>query len=63
MSAREAPIHDSITQDTALLFQTMRNTARVFCNQVSNEQREIKTCHDVPSTTSSAWLLAGAAGR
>lgn len=45
MTTKEAPIHDSIKQalvkagerDTNLIFRTMRNTARVFKNAVSDQ--------------------------
>ena len=50
MATREAPIHDNIKQrlveaterDTALIFRTMRNTARVFKNQVAADVRAIE---------------------
>ena len=50
MATREAPIHDNIKSqlveatelDTALIFRTLRNTARVFKNEVANEVREIE---------------------
>ncbi|MBQ02991.1 MAG: nitronate monooxygenase, partial [Acidobacteria bacterium] len=50
MATREAPIHDNIKQrlveaterDTALIFRTMRNTARVFKNEVAAEVRAIE---------------------
>ena len=50
MATREAPIHDNIKQrlveaterDTALIFRTLRNTARVFKNQVAAEVRAIE---------------------
>jgi nitronate monooxygenase len=45
MVTQEAPIHDNVKQalvggserDTRLMFRTMRNTARVFANDISNE--------------------------
>lgn len=45
MVTQEAPVHDNIKQalvnaserDTRLMFRTMRNTARVFANDISNE--------------------------
>ena len=51
MATREAPIHDNIKQqlveaterDTALIFRTMRNTARVFKNQVAGEVQAIES--------------------
>ncbi|MBM63349.1 MAG: nitronate monooxygenase [Acidobacteria bacterium] len=50
MATLEAPVHDNIKQqlikaserDTALIFRTMRNTARVFKNQVSEEVQAIE---------------------
>ena len=50
MATREAPIHDNIKQqlvaaterDTALIFRTMRNTARVFKNDLADEVRTIE---------------------
>jgi NADH:quinone reductase (non-electrogenic) len=47
---REAPIHDNIKQalvkaserDTALLFRTLKNTARVFRNAIADEVRAIE---------------------
>ncbi len=50
MATREAPIHENIKQqlveaserDTALIFRTMRNTARVFRNDVADEVRSIE---------------------
>ncbi len=50
MATQEAPIHDRIKQqlvdaterDTALIFRTMRNTARVFKNEVAEEVRSIE---------------------
>ena len=50
MATLEAPVHDNIKQqlikaserDTALIFRTMRNTARVFKNQVSEEVKAIE---------------------
>jgi nitronate monooxygenase len=70
MATREAPIHDNIKQrlveaterDTALIFRTMRNTARVFKNDVAAEVRAIEaggtaTIDDVKH------LVAGERGR
>ncbi|MCH2252892.1 MAG: nitronate monooxygenase family protein [Vicinamibacterales bacterium] len=70
MATREAPIHDNIKQrlveaserDTALIFRTMRNTARVFKNQVAEEVRTIEgrgnaTIDDIKH------LVAGERGR
>ena len=70
MATREAPIHDNIKQrlveaterDTALIFRTMRNTARVFKNEVADEVRAIEaggnaTIDDIKH------LVAGERGR
>jgi len=45
MATREAPIHQNVKRklvesgerDTALIFRTMRNTARIFRNSVAEE--------------------------
>ena len=50
MATREAPIHDNVKQalvaaterDTALIFRSLRNTARVFRNAVSDEVNAIE---------------------
>ena len=50
MATLESPVHDNIKQqlieaterDTALIFRSMRNTARVFKNQVSDEVRALE---------------------
>jgi nitronate monooxygenase len=70
MATRESPIHDKIKQqlldgderDTALIFRTMRNTARVFKNSVAEEVIAIESrggarIEDV------AHLVAGERGR
>ncbi len=70
MATSEAPIHDNIKQrlveaterNTALIFRTMRNTARVFKNQVADEVRAIEaegnaTIDDIKH------LVAGERGR
>ena len=70
MATREAPIHDNIKQqlvsaterDTALIFRTMRNTARVFKNDPADEVRTIEargnaTIDDIKH------LVAGERGR
>ena len=54
MATREAPIHDNIKQalvaaterDTALIFRSLRNTARVFRNAVSDEVNAIEAGGD-----------------
>ena len=70
MATREAPIHDNIKQqlvdaserDTALIFRTLRNTARVVKNQIAEEVRTIEarggaTIDDIKH------LVAGERGR
>ena len=70
MATREAPIHDNIKQrlveaterDTALIFRTLKNTARVFKNQIADEVRSIEargnaTIDDIKH------LVAGERGR
>ncbi|MEE2636718.1 MAG: nitronate monooxygenase family protein [Acidobacteriota bacterium] len=50
MATAEAPIHENIKQqlvaaterDTALIFRSLRNTARVFSNRVASEVRSIE---------------------
>jgi NAD(P)H-dependent flavin oxidoreductase YrpB (nitropropane dioxygenase family) len=50
MATREAPIHDNIKtavrdaseRDTELLFRPLKNTARVYSNEVAREVREIE---------------------
>jgi len=47
---QEAPVHDNIKQamvqgserDTALLFRTLKNTARVYRNAIADQVREIE---------------------
>ena len=70
MATREAPIHDNIKQqlvdaterDTALIFRTLKNTARVFKNQVANEVRAIEAGGDA-TIDDIKHLVAGARGR
>jgi len=70
MATREAPVHGNIKKrlveaterDTALIFRTMRNTARVFKNQVADKVRAIEargnaTIEDIEH------LVAGERGR
>src|SRR5699024_5686749 len=50
MATREAPIHDNIKQaiveaselDTALVYRSLRNTARVYKNKVAQRVNEIE---------------------
>jgi nitronate monooxygenase len=47
---REAPIHDNVKQalvqgserDTALIYRTLKNTARVYRNQIAHQVRELE---------------------
>ncbi len=70
MATREAPIHDNIKQqlvnaserDTALIFRTLRNTARVFKNQIAEEVRTIEARGDA-TIDDIKHLVAGERGR
>jgi len=70
MATREAPIHenvkrklvDSAERDTALIFRTMRNTARIFRNSVAEEVMAIEGKGDA-SIQDIAHLVAGERGR
>jgi NADH:quinone reductase (non-electrogenic) len=50
MCTKEAPIHDNIKQalvkgserDTSLIFRTLKNTARVYRNQIADSVRELE---------------------
>ena len=70
MATQEAPIHENIKQrlveagerDTALIFRSMRNTARVFKNEVADEVVQIESKGDA-SIEDVAHLVAGERGR
>ena len=70
MATREAPIHHKIKQqlveagerDTALLFRSMRNTARVFKNRIAREVVEIESKGDA-TIDDVAHLVAGERGK
>ena len=70
MLTQEAPIHDAIKQavvqgserNTTLIFRTLRNTARVFRNAVSDEVNVREREPDASFETIKA-LVAGARGR
>jgi nitronate monooxygenase len=70
MATREAPIHDNIKQqlvnaserDTALIFRTLRNTARVFKNQIAEEVRTIEARGDA-TIDDIKHLVTGERGR
>jgi NAD(P)H-dependent flavin oxidoreductase YrpB (nitropropane dioxygenase family) len=71
MATREAPIHDNIKQallraterDTNLIFRTMRNTARVLKNAVSDEVVAIERRPGGAAFEDVKALVAGAKGR
>lgn len=68
---REAPVHDDIKQalvaagerDTKLMFRTMRNTARVFRNAISEEVVAMESRPGGCSFEEIRPLVAGARGR
>ena len=68
---REAPIHDHIKQalvqgterDTALLFRSLKNTARVFRNAIADEVRAIEQRPGGCAFDEIRPLVAGARGR
>ena len=70
MATQEAPVHENIKQrlveagerDTALIFRSMRNTARVFKNAVADEVVQIESKGDA-SIEDVAHLVAGERGR
>jgi nitronate monooxygenase len=71
MCTREAPIHDNIKQalvraterDTNLIFRTMRNTARVLKNAVSDEVVAMERRPGGTQFEEIKHLVAGAKGR
>ena len=70
MATLEAPVHDNIKKqlieaterDTALIFRSMRNTARVFKNQVSDEVRALEA-RDGTTIDDIKHLVAGERGK
>lgn len=70
MATQEAPVHENIKQalvdaderQTQLIFRSMRNTARVFKNEVANEVVEIES-RGGASIKDVAHLVAGERGR
>jgi nitronate monooxygenase len=68
---KEAPIHDNIKQalvrgserDTALLFRTLKNTARVFRNSIADEVRAIEQRPGGCEFEDIRLLVAGSRGR
>ncbi|KAI8809062.1 hypothetical protein BJ742DRAFT_771513 [Cladochytrium replicatum] len=71
MATVEAPIHDNIKQamvkaterDTALMFRTMHNTARVFKNSVAKQVVEIERRPGGAEFNDVKDLVSGARGR
>ncbi len=72
MATKEAPIHDNVKQklvegderQTALIHRPLRNTARIFKNQVAEEVNRIEKDHGPDHAIEHvAHLVAGARGR
>lgn len=71
MTTKEAPIHDNVKQalvaaterDTRLMFRTMRNTARVLANDISNEVVAIERRPEGATFDDIRHLVMGARGR
>ena len=71
MATKEAPIHDNIKQalvaaserDTRLMFRTMKNTARVLANDISNEVVAIERRPEGATFDDIRHLVMGARGR
>lgn len=71
MATKEAPVHENMKQamvnaterDTALIFRTLHNTARVFKNAVSMEVIEIEARDGETDFNDIAHLVAGTRGR
>lgn len=71
MVTREAPIHQRVKQamvdaselDTALLYRTLRNTARVFRNSVAEKVLEIEAREGPTNFDDIAPLVKGTRGR
>jgi nitronate monooxygenase len=71
MVTREAPIHDRVKQamvdatelDTALLYRSLRNTARVFKNAVAEQVLEIESREGPTDFDDIAPLVKGTRGR
>ena len=70
MATREAPVHDNVKRrlvaaterDTALIFRSLRNTARVFRNAVADEVRSIEAAGDA-TIDDLAHLVSGERGK
>lgn len=71
MATKEAPVHENMKQamvngterDTALIFRTLHNTARVFKNAVASEVVEIEARDGETDFNDIAHLVAGTRGR
>ena len=71
MATQEAPVHDNVKQqmvesterDTALIFRTLRNTARVFKNSVAEKVIDIESQPGDTDFSELAPIVAGAEGR
>ena len=71
VATREAPVHEHIKQalvqaretDTRLMFRTLRNTARVLSNQISNEVIALEHRPGGSTYEDLRPLVAGARGR
>ena len=71
MATQEAPVHDNVKQmmvdaderNTALIFRTLRNTARVFHNSVVDEVLKVENKPGDTDFAQLAPLVAGEEGR
>ena len=71
MATKEAPVHDKVKQrmvdaselDTALIFRTLSNTARVFKNQVAEQVLEIEAREGATRFEDLAPLVQGKRGK
>lgn len=71
MATQEAPIHDNIKQqlvqaterDTALVFRTLKNTARIYRNSIAEKVLDIESQPGATDFADLAPLVAGAKGR
>ncbi len=71
VATQEAPVHDSVKQamvdaderQTALIFRTLRNTARVFRNSIAEEVLSIESREGETDFADLQPLVSGARGR
>ncbi len=71
VATKEAPVHDNVKQrmveaselDTALIFRTLNNTARVFKNSIATQVVEIEAQPGDTNFDDLAPLVAGVKGR